>query len=73
MNVVHAVITIIISFAAGFAAAWILGFKEDDTPDSVEKAEEKTDTAYPEQKPRRAARTKHWLPPSPDAPLFSLK
>ena len=45
MNVVHAVITIIISFAAGFAAAWILGFKEDDTPDSVEKAEEKTDTA----------------------------
>ena len=32
MNVVHAIITIIISFAAGFAAAWILGFKEDPVP-----------------------------------------
>ena len=32
MNVIHAIITIIISFAAGFAAAWILGFKEDPVP-----------------------------------------
>lgn len=29
MNVVHAVITIIISFVAGFAASWILGFKDE--------------------------------------------
>ena len=35
MNVVHAIITIIISFAAGFAAAWILGFKEDPVPAEV--------------------------------------
>ena len=86
MNVVHAVITIIISFAAGFAAAWILGFKEDDTPDSVEKAEEKTDTAegsVPGAEAKAGCTDEtlaapvsgraHWLPPSPDAPLFSLK
>ena len=29
MNVVHAVITIVISFAAGFVASWILGFKDE--------------------------------------------
>ena len=29
MNVVHAVITIVISFVAGFAASWILGFKDE--------------------------------------------
>ena len=35
MNVVHAIITIIISFVAGFIAAWVLGFKEDGTPDAA--------------------------------------
>ena len=29
MNVVHAIVTIIISFVVGFVASWILGFKED--------------------------------------------
>ncbi len=30
MNVVHAIITIIISFVAGFVASWILGFKDEE-------------------------------------------
>ena len=34
MNVVHAIITIIISFVVGFAATWILGF-EENTPESA--------------------------------------
>lgn len=35
MNVVHAIITIIISFIAGFIAAWILGFKEDSDSETA--------------------------------------
>ena len=46
MNVVHAVITIIISFAAGFIAAWILGFKED-TPSGSDTASQ-TNPPLPE-------------------------
>lgn len=37
MNIVHAVITCIISFAAAFAAAWILGFDEPADPDQARK------------------------------------
>ena len=36
MNVVHAIVTIIISFVVGFAASWILGFKEDEPQEEVE-------------------------------------
>lgn len=36
MNVVHAIITIIISFVVGFVASWILGFKEDEPQEEVE-------------------------------------
>ena len=36
MNVVHAIVTIIISFIVGFAASWILGFKEDEPQEEVE-------------------------------------
>ncbi len=38
MNIVHAVITCIISFAAAFAAAWIIGFddREDEKPSASE-------------------------------------
>ena len=36
MNVVHAIVTIIISFIVGFAASWILGFKEDKPQEEVE-------------------------------------
>lgn len=50
MNVVHALITIAISFVAGFAASWILGFedpKEEGTEDEgiEEKGIEKEDNA----------------------------
>lgn len=38
MNVVHAIITIIISFVVGFAATWILGFQDN--------VEEKSDEEY---------------------------
>lgn len=41
MNVVHALITIVISFVAGFAASWILGF-EDPKEDGEEKVIEET-------------------------------
>lgn len=44
MNVVHALITIVISFVAGFAASWILGF-EDPKEDGEEKAIEETKNA----------------------------
>ncbi|MEH2960427.1 beta-glucoside-specific PTS transporter subunit IIABC [Candidatus Merdisoma sp. JLR.KK006] len=37
MNIVHAVITCIISFAAAFAAAWILGFDEPADPEQARK------------------------------------
>lgn len=37
MNIVHAVITCIISFAAAFAAAWVLGFDEPADPGQVKK------------------------------------
>lgn len=37
MNIVHALITIAISFAAGFAASWILGFDDPEEDDSQEK------------------------------------
>ncbi len=37
MNIVHAVITCIISFAAAFAAAWVLGFDEPADPDQARK------------------------------------
>lgn len=37
MNIVHAVITCIISFAAAFAAAWVLGFDEPADPDQAKK------------------------------------
>lgn len=36
MNVVHAIVTIIISFIVGFVASWILGFKEDEPQEDVE-------------------------------------
>lgn len=36
MNVVHAIVTIIISFIVGFVASWILGFKEDKPQEEVE-------------------------------------
>ena len=36
MNVVHAIVTIIISFVVGFVASWILGFKEDEPQEEVE-------------------------------------
>lgn len=36
MNVVHAIVTIIISFIVGFVASWILGFKEDESQEDVE-------------------------------------
>lgn len=36
MNVVHAIVTIIISFVVGFVASWILGFKEDKTQKETE-------------------------------------
>lgn len=36
MNVVHAIVTIIISFVVGFVASWILGFKEDEPQEDVE-------------------------------------
>lgn len=35
MNVVHAIVTIIISFVVGFVASWILGFKEDSPQEEV--------------------------------------
>ena len=45
MNVVHALITIVISFAAGFAASWILGFDdpEEESPvkDNISSESEK--------------------------------
>lgn len=37
MNIVHAVITCIISFAAAFAAAWVLGFDEPEDPKQAKK------------------------------------
>lgn len=37
MNVVHAIITIIISFVVGFVASWILGFKEEEPSEEVEE------------------------------------
>ena len=37
MNIVHAVITCIISFAAAFAAAWVLGFDEPADPGQAKK------------------------------------
>lgn len=37
MNIVHAVITCIISFAAAFAAAWILGFDDPASPDGAKR------------------------------------
>lgn len=44
MNIVHAVITCLISFAAGFAAAWIMGFddpaNEEDAAPEVPAASE---------------------------------
>lgn len=36
MNVVHAIVTIIISFIVGFVASWILGFKEYESQEDVE-------------------------------------
>ena len=35
MNVVHAIITIIISFVVGFIAAWVLGFKENEVEEEI--------------------------------------
>lgn len=43
MNVVHAVITIIISFVAGFVASWILGFKEDEDAEEALSEEKNAD------------------------------
>ena len=51
MNVVHALITIVISFVAGFAASWILGFddpvdemrEQENSSSDVEKIEELTE------------------------------
>ncbi len=40
MNVVHAVITIVISFAAGFAASWLIGFKETEDENAGTSADE---------------------------------
>ncbi len=46
MNIVHAVITCIISFAAAFAAAWMIGFEDKNEPGSTvsvpQKPEQKT-------------------------------
>lgn len=47
MNVVHAIITIVISFAAGFAASWILGFK--DEPDDTEDVQTEETTKLAEE------------------------
>lgn len=44
MNIVHAVVTCIISFAAAFAATWILGFDDPEDSDApAVKQEKKTD------------------------------
>lgn len=44
MNIVHAVVTCIISFAAAFAATWILGFDDPEDSDApAVKPEKKTD------------------------------
>ena len=40
MNVVHALITIAISFAAGFAASWILGFDDPEEEGAEETKEQ---------------------------------
>ena len=47
MNVVHACVTIVISFAAGFAASWILGFKDEENniDGKIGTGEENTDRA----------------------------
>lgn len=51
MNIVHAVITCIISFAAAFAAAWVLGFDEPADPDQAKKE------TKPAEKPASKAAT----------------
>lgn len=53
MNIVHAVITCIISFAAAFAAAWVLGFDEPSDPTQAKK--ETIPAAKPASKPATVA------------------
>lgn len=48
MNIVHAVITCIISFAAAFAATWILGFDDPKEPGEKGGASEKGEKRAPE-------------------------
>lgn len=55
MNVVHAVVTIIISFVAGFAASWLLGFKEDNG--SGEEEQKTEDISVTEQKEQTSEST----------------
>lgn len=50
MNIVHAIITCIISFAAAFAAAWVLGFDEPADPGQAKK-----ETKPPEKPGSKAA------------------
>ena len=38
-NVVHALITIVISFVVGFAASWLLGFQESTEVEGTSKKE----------------------------------
>lgn len=60
MNVVHAIITIIISFAAGFTAAWILGFKEDPVPAEVSGSSDSVKgSGSPENSAVSADKTEH--------------
>lgn len=53
MNIVHAVITCIISFAAAFAAAWVLGFDEPSDPNQAKK--ETIPAAKPASRPAAVA------------------
>ena len=53
MNIVHAIITCIISFAAAFVAAWVLGFEEPSDPNQAKK--EIKSTAKPASKPATVA------------------
>lgn len=46
MNVVHALITIAISFAAGFAASWILGFDDPEEEGAEETKEQEEGVVY---------------------------
>ena len=46
MNVVHAIVTIIISFVVGFVASWILGFKEDEPQEEAISTAVSKDEVY---------------------------